>query len=38
MGMVIARCGQGDCTIVLADAVGEGGHVDAVDPGSPDYG
>ncbi|KAK9385249.1 hypothetical protein V1515DRAFT_582209 [Lipomyces mesembrius] len=31
-------CGQGDCTIVLADAVGEGGHVDAVDPGAPDYG
>lgn len=31
-------CGQGDCTIVLADAVGEEGHVDALDPGSPDYG
>lgn len=31
-------CGQGDCTIVLADAVGESGHVDAVDPGAPDYG
>ncbi|KDR72508.1 hypothetical protein GALMADRAFT_126077 [Galerina marginata CBS 339.88] len=31
-------CGQGDCTIVLADAVGENGHVDAVDPGPPDYG
>jgi hypothetical protein len=31
-------CGQGDCTIVLADAVGEGGHVDALDPGAPDYG
>lgn len=31
-------CGQGDCTIVLADAVGEEGHVDAVDPGLPDYG
>lgn len=23
---------------MLADAVGEEGHVDAVDPGSPDYG
>jgi 16S rRNA A1518/A1519 N6-dimethyltransferase RsmA/KsgA/DIM1 with predicted DNA glycosylase/AP lyase activity len=31
-------CGQGDCTVVLADAVGETGHVDAVDPGAPDYG
>ena len=31
-------CGQGDCTIPLADAVGETGHVDAVDPGAPDYG
>lgn len=31
-------CGQGDCTIVLADAVGDEGHVDAVDPGVPDYG
>ena len=31
-------CGQGDCTVVLADAVGENGHVDAVDPGAPDYG
>jgi predicted methyltransferase len=31
-------CGQGDCTIVLADAVGETGHVDAVDPGAADYG
>lgn len=31
-------CGQGDCTIALADAVGENGHVDAVDPGAPDYG
>lgn len=31
-------CGQGDCTIVLADRVGETGHVDAVDPGAPDYG
>lgn len=31
-------CGQGDCTVVLADAVGETGHVDAVDPGASDYG
>jgi len=31
-------CGQGDTTVVLADAVGENGHVDAVDPGAPDYG
>ena len=31
-------CGQGDATIVLADAVGPDGHVDAIDPGSPDYG
>ena len=31
-------CGQGDCTVVIADAVGENGHVDAVDPGAPDYG
>jgi len=31
-------CGQGDCTIILADAVGKNGHVDAIDPGAPDYG
>ncbi|KPM39572.1 hypothetical protein AK830_g7012 [Neonectria ditissima] len=31
-------CGQGNCTAVLAEAVGLTGHVDAVDPGSPDYG
>lgn len=30
--------GQGDCTIVLAAAVGEHGHVDAVDPAPLDYG
>ena len=30
--------GQGDCTIVLAEAVGETGHVDVVDPGAADYG
>jgi SAM-dependent methyltransferase len=31
-------CGQGTCTAVLAEAVGRDGWVDAVDPGSPDYG
>ncbi|KAJ7626885.1 SAM-dependent methyltransferase-like protein [Roridomyces roridus] len=31
-------CGQGDTTLVLAEAVGENGHVDAVDPGPLDYG
>ena len=31
-------CGQGDCTVVLAAAVGENGHVTAVDPASLDYG
>ncbi|KAF4624013.1 hypothetical protein G7Y89_g14161 [Cudoniella acicularis] len=31
-------CGQGDTTVVLADAVGEKGHVDAIDPGPADYG
>lgn len=31
-------CGQGDCTVVLATAVGESGHVVAIDPGDPDYG
>lgn len=31
-------CGQGDTTVVLADAVGKEGHVDALDPGSLDYG
>lgn len=31
-------CGQGTCTAVLAEAVGPNGHVDAVDPGAPDYG
>ncbi|MCJ1432468.1 hypothetical protein MMC27_001825 [Xylographa pallens] len=30
--------GQGDCTLVLAAAVGEHGHVDAVDPCDLDYG
>ncbi|TQV99343.1 hypothetical protein V2A60_004817 [Cordyceps javanica] len=31
-------CGQGTCTTVLATAAGPDGHVDAVDPGPPDYG
>lgn len=31
-------CGQGNCTAVLAEAVGATGHVDAIDPASPDYG
>lgn len=31
-------CGQGDCTVVLATAVGSTGHVTAIDPGPPDYG
>ena len=30
-------CGQGVCITVLADAVGPDRHVDAVDPGPPDY-
>ncbi|KAJ6577210.1 S-adenosyl-L-methionine-dependent methyltransferase [Mycena capillaripes] len=31
-------CGQGDTTLALAEAVGETGHVDAVDPARLDYG
>lgn len=31
-------CGQGTATTVIAEAVGASGHVDAVDPGSLDYG
>jgi ubiquinone/menaquinone biosynthesis C-methylase UbiE len=31
-------CGQGDCTTVLAHAVGEHGSVVAVDPAELDYG
>lgn len=31
-------CGQGDCTVVLADAVGPEGVVVGIDPGSDDYG
>ncbi|CAE6443159.1 unnamed protein product [Rhizoctonia solani] len=31
-------CGQGDCTVVLASAVGDGGHVVGIDPAPLDYG
>jgi tRNA A58 N-methylase Trm61 len=31
-------CGQGDATIVLADAVGPQGHVTAIDRADPSYG
>jgi len=31
-------CGQGDCTIVIADCVGGNGSVDGVDPAPPEYG
>ncbi|KAG8157923.1 hypothetical protein KVR01_012195 [Diaporthe batatas] len=31
-------CGQGNCTAVLAEAVGPTGHVDAYDPAPLDYG
>ncbi|KIJ60852.1 hypothetical protein HYDPIDRAFT_116718 [Hydnomerulius pinastri MD-312] len=31
-------CGQGDCTAVLAAAVGESGKVVAIDPAEPEYG
>ncbi|KAF5710346.1 SAM-dependent methyltransferase [Fusarium mundagurra] len=31
-------CGQGTCTVVLGHAVGEDGHVDAIDPAPLDYG
>lgn len=31
-------CGQGDTTVVLADAVGETGHIVAIDIASPEYG
>ncbi|WP_404407027.1 SAM-dependent methyltransferase [Jeotgalibacillus malaysiensis] len=31
-------CGQGDMTVVLADTVGESGHVTAIDIAPPDYG
>ncbi|KAF5552667.1 SAM-dependent methyltransferase [Fusarium mexicanum] len=31
-------CGQGTCTVVLGHAVGQDGHVDAIDPAPLDYG
>lgn len=31
-------CGQGDCTVVIADAVGERGRVVGIDPAPLDYG
>lgn len=31
-------CGQGTCTVVLGQATGSGGHVDAIDPAPLDYG
>lgn len=31
-------CGQGDCTEILATAVGPTGHIDAIDPAPLDYG
>lgn len=31
-------CGQGTFTAVLAEAVGPEGHIDALDPGPPEYG
>ncbi|PPQ93055.1 hypothetical protein CVT25_011931 [Psilocybe cyanescens] len=31
-------CGQGDCTVAIAHAVGKNGYVDAVDPAPPGYG
>ncbi len=31
-------CGQGDCTVTLANAIGEKGRVTAIDPASLDYG
>lgn len=38
MQMIEVGCGQGDMTVALADAVGDRGHVLAVDIASPDYG
>lgn len=38
MSVIEIGCGQGDTTVVLADAVGEAGHVLAVDIASADYG
>ena len=37
-GILEVGCGQGDCTVVLASAVGEKGHITAVDPAPLDYG
>lgn len=31
-------CGQGDCTVVIANAVGETGSVVGVDPAASEYG
>lgn len=31
-------CGQGDCTAVLAEAIGPQGHITAVDPAPLTYG
>ncbi|TFK75149.1 SAM-dependent methyltransferas-like protein [Pluteus cervinus] len=31
-------CGQGDCTIAIADCVGDNGTVEAIDPAPPGYG
>ncbi|CUA71879.1 hypothetical protein RSOLAG22IIIB_04825 [Rhizoctonia solani] len=36
--LVELGCGQGDCTAVLASAVGDDGHVTGVDPAPLDYG
>lgn len=38
MRVIEVGCGQGDMTVALADAVGDSGHVLAVDIASPDYG
>ena len=40
MGLKVLEigCGQGDTTVVLADTVGESGHVTAIDIAPPDYG
>lgn len=31
-------CGQGDSTVILADLVGENGHVTGIDPAPLNYG
>ena len=38
MSVIEIGCGQGDTTVVLADAVGETGHVLAIDIAPPHYG